>query len=254
MKHYETFNTIVMEQDKHFKVNLHHGDSMKKRHVIAIVLVLLFITIPLSAQNYLFQNGQSGFHLKGSFSKIGLPFDEYNTEIGYTIKSRLSLKLNYSQWDPNFNGDEIHFIGGGLDYLLIEQAKFPISVSFGSSYMYSRNITDRYYEITEMEQDTVCIHDIDLVTGFHRRFELNNNLVIIPSFTLCVTKRVFYSTSGDIYVQDPVPLIYVGSINADLIFRFLNVFTGIDYDMTQRSFHYHLGIGILLKHRTASKK
>ena len=227
------------------------GDMMKKYNMLILLLILSAIN-PLFAQNYLFQNGQSGFHLRGTYSEMGYPLDEFNTGIGYTLNGSLSINLYYRQWDFTLMSDDdnIHFIGGGLDYLLIKQDKFPVSVSFGASYLYSRNIVDRLYDMSVIEQqDTMRIYDADLVAGVHRRFDLNNKLTIIPSLTLGVTKRVFNSTNSDVRVQDPVQLIYVGSFKADLIFRFLDVFAGIDYNMTQRSFHYHLGIGILLKHK-----
>ena len=94
----------------------------------------------LSTRNYLFREGQqSGFHLKGTYSNMRFPFNEYNMEIGYTLNGRLSLDLNNIKWKSTYNDidTKVYFTGGGLNYLLVKQDKFPVYVSFGASYMYS---------------------------------------------------------------------------------------------------------------------
>ena len=221
---------------------------MKIRHSLIIVLILVLICVPLSAQNYLFQDDQSGFHLKCAYSDMIVAYEEYNTEVGYTINGRLTLGLNYSQMDVA-SLHRIHFAGAGIDYLIIKQKEFPLSISLGTSYKYSKNIYNSDdWNFDETTLDTTIIHEVNLKMGIYRKFDINTKFSIIPSLSLTGVKRYFKS-SAIITPNTPLGIL---SLQTDLVFRSLDVFGGVDFYAYPEAIYYwnyRIGIGIFLKHK-----
>ena len=219
---------------------------MKKRHLLVVPLILFLIAVPLFAQNYLFRDGQSGIHLKGAYSDMRFIYKEYNAEIGYTINGRLTFGANYKQMDVA-SVDRIHFVGAGIDYLIIKQKEFPLSISLGTSYKYSKNIYNSDdWNFDETTLDTTIIYEVNLKMGIYRKFDINTKFSIIPSLSLTGVKRYFKS-SAIITPNTPLGIL---SLQTDFMFRSLDVFGGVDFYVYPEAilyWNYNIGIGILIK-------
>ena len=106
---------------------------MGKRSLLILLLIILgSITY---AQNYLLDNDQNSFHLQTKYSKIA-GVNILEVEPGYTINGNLTLSLNYrhTYFDLGHVVNKLYFAGAGIDYLLVRQNKFPLSISVGMNY------------------------------------------------------------------------------------------------------------------------
>lgn len=220
---------------------------MKKLFSIVIVLVSLLTSDPILAQNYLFREGESGFHIQGRYRNImKASVLSYNAELAYTIKGRLTIGVDYDLWmTPGISSSSEH-VGLDIDYLLFDQRVLPVSISLGGYYTFSSYLT-AIEEFNELVLVTEYLHHVELYANLFRRFDLKSKISIIPSVSIGMMERFAYSSSEERFNKTVMGML---SIKNDVTFNFINIFAGVEFLFTHEMFLYYnfnVGLGFIIK-------
>ena len=217
---------------------------------------MLFVSFGF-AQNYLLDDGQSSFHIKIKYTKLMSHFGHLVIEPGYTIKGKMTLYLNNKFLiDGLYPGDnKSFFTGAGIDYMLLKQSSFPLSVSTGISYNLS------LYEFSDAFEQTssgyIQYHECDFYAKVFHKISLSKDFAIIPSINIGINHVISiypenYPFNDQAFALDPTKIKY--SLQGDFVFRSLYVIVrsdiyseGLRKPLSRLYHHVSIGIGILFK-------
>jgi len=160
---------------------------MKFRYSLTIILVHL--TVLMSAQNYLFPVKTSGYHLGASYSHLNdenVKGNLWALTGGYTVRGRFTGSLTigkeitkYTTFQQN-NVKLTSYLGAlGFNYLVLKQEQHHIILSFSidAGYQFNRLIYGR-------PNNNDNIHSLLYGLSVYRNFHFANRASISPSFGL----------------------------------------------------------------------
>ncbi len=119
------------------------------KNTLRLFSLLVLFSSRLYAQQYLFPEKTSGFHLAPTYTSSGFTHEQYVAEIGYTIRGRLTGIFstginNHRSYDDQGADDVIdhqntRLITTGLSYLVFKQERhhtfFSFSVDAGLQFL-----------------------------------------------------------------------------------------------------------------------
>lgn len=161
-----------------------------------LIIFFLFFSFSLQSQNYLFEQGQSGFGIGGQLTSF-----EGSTLIGflpsYTINGKLNLGLTigFEDGDGDLNSTAIR---PNASFLILKQGEDnnPVSVGLNSALQYNTfsNIDD-FTSIT-----------YGLGATIHHEIKAHETIKVIPGFALGWNRINFYF-DGD-KLDDDSAIVY----------------------------------------------
>jgi hypothetical protein len=136
-------------------------------------LFLLLMTVCCYAQNFLFNENQSGLNFTGRLSSFD-DINVYGFNAGFTINGRITLGVDLELRNGELFGEAYSF-SPYINCLLVRQnnESKPISVNLLS-----------YYKNIKYPIDGLSENGFGLGLGFYKSFYLKNNTTIIPGGTL----------------------------------------------------------------------
>jgi len=136
-------------------------------------LFLLLAAVCSYAQNYLFNENQSGLNFTGRLSSFD-DIDVYGFNAGFTINGRLTLGVDLELRHSDVFNNKRSF-SPYLNCLLVRQnnENLPITINLHSFY---KNVKNTDYDTNK--------RSFGLGLGFYRSYNLKSNISIIPGGTL----------------------------------------------------------------------
>ena len=226
-------------------------------------LLLIFIILPLLADNHLLNKGQHGVFIDAMKTSSKWTFDIVEFSAGYTFKHGSSFRgicayypdefwygdVEYPPYPPS----RIWYYKAGLEYGFVindqEKGKLPIDISLDGGYYFNKCIGD-YGEGSDAEER--ASHTIKIGISTSRDFKLFNKIDIIPI------------VSGNLYqhIDVLIPGMESGScmgtavLSGKLIVKYNFLYAFAQYDMEYNpydcislySFYnigWHGGLGLL---------
>ncbi len=139
---------------------------------IIFTILLLFSSYFSSAQNFLFEKGQNGFHLGGQavFSDGSRIF---GFSPSYTWRGRMTLSVGAGREDSKYSNVVSYSVKPSLNYLILKQNRGGMPLSLGIGTSYQRN----YFK--NRDDLKAGVFAIDL--GIYRRIYMEKKSSLIPA-------------------------------------------------------------------------
>ncbi len=137
------------------------------------VLILLLSISQSFGQNFLFEKGQSGFHLLGNAGIYDTsPYLGVST--GYTVKGRLTLQFFGQKGFESKNRSEVNQFGVDVNYLVLKQnQRMPISLGLGAGY--TRN---------SIQESSFTSNVYHINGGLYHKISLKKDWSVIPGLLI----------------------------------------------------------------------